>query len=99
MCSTVALTVQKTYNILKVFASKGVCFDLIPFTPIANVTGNPAMSVPLHWNDARLPIGGHFVGRFGDEVTLLRLASQLEKARPWAFRHPLISAWNSPGTL
>jgi len=59
-----------------------------PFTPICNVTGQPAMSVPLHWNKDGLPIGAHFIGRFGDEATLFRLAAQLEAARPWAHQHP-----------
>ena len=63
-----------------------------PFTAIFNITGQPAMSVPLSWNRAGLPIGVHLVGRFGDEATLFRLASQLEKARPWAERRPMISA-------
>lgn len=67
-------------------------FDFVPFTPIANVTGNPAMTVPLWW-DAGLPIGAHFVGRFGDEATLFRLAGQLEEARPWRMQIPPVSAW------
>ncbi|MBI2368922.1 MAG: hypothetical protein HYV08_01515, partial [Deltaproteobacteria bacterium] len=50
----------------------------VPFTPICNVTGQPAMSVPLYWNAQGLPIGTHFVARFGDEATLFRLAAQLE---------------------
>lgn len=63
----------------------------VPFTPLCNATGQPAMSVPLYWNNDGLPIGTHFVGRFGDEATLFRLASQLEKARPWSDRKPPIS--------
>ena len=58
------------------------------YTPICNAAGLPAMSVPLWWNAAGLPIGAHFVSRFGDEATLLRLAGQLERARPWADRRP-----------
>ena len=61
----------------------------VPFTPIANATGQPAMSVPLYWNEAGLPVGSHFNGRFGDEATLFRLAAQLEAAQPWAYRFPI----------
>jgi len=63
----------------------------VPFTPICNATGQPAMSIPLYWNVEGLPVGVHFVGRFGDEATLFRLAAQLESARPWSGRHPTIS--------
>jgi Asp-tRNA(Asn)/Glu-tRNA(Gln) amidotransferase A subunit family amidase len=62
------------------------------FTYQFNVTGQPAMSVPLHWNEAALPIGVQFVGRYGDEATLYQLAGQLEQAEPWQHRHPPVWA-------
>ncbi|HVN87870.1 MAG TPA: amidase family protein [Candidatus Binatia bacterium] len=68
----------------------GPLADYVPFTPIQNATGQPAISLPLHWNAAGLPIGVMFTGRFGDEATLLRLAAQLEQARPWKDRRPPI---------
>lgn len=63
-----------------------------PFTAIVNPTGLPAMSVPLGWSSDGLPLGSHFVGRFGKEATLLRLAAQLEAAQPWADRRPPVHA-------
>ena len=63
-----------------------------PFTAIQNMTGQPAMSVPLYWNQAGLPIGVQFAARYGDEATLFRLAAQLEAACPWIDKRPSISA-------
>ena len=59
-----------------------------PFTAPYNMSGQPAMSIPLHWTDDDLPIGIQLIGRPGDEVTLLRLAAQIEAAEPWAHRKP-----------
>ncbi|MEV0369656.1 amidase [Streptomyces sp. NPDC050636] len=59
-----------------------------PFTALYNATGQPAVSVPLHWNAEGLPIGVMLGGRYGDEATLISLSAQLEQARPWAGRKP-----------
>lgn len=59
-----------------------------PFTPAFNASGQPAMSVPLHWNDAGLPIGVHIAGRFGADETLIALAAELENAAPWFNKRP-----------
>lgn len=67
-------------------------FEFIPWTPLANVTGQPSMSVPLWWNDEGLPLGAMFTARYCEEATLLRLASQLEQARPWRDRRPPVHA-------
>ncbi len=63
-----------------------------PFTAVYNVTGQPAVSVPLHWTDGDrqhpLPIGVMLAGRPADEATLISLSAQLEDAVPWVDRHP-----------
>ena len=61
-------------------------------TPLANLTGQPAMSVPMALSADKLPLAMMFSGRYGDEATLFRLAAQLEQAQPWIDRKPPI--WN-----
>jgi len=63
-------------------------FRFIPFTPIWNVTGQPAANLPLHWTLDGLPVGVQAVARFGDEATLLAFACQIEEAQPWRDRIP-----------
>ena len=67
-------------------------FEVIAFTPQYNVTGQPAMSVPVHWNSAGLPIGVQLVGAYGRDDLLLRVAAQLEVAEPWSGRRPVVGA-------
>jgi amidase len=64
----------------------------MPATAMYNISGQPAMSMPLAWNAAGLPLGMMFAARFGDEATLFRLAAQLEQERPWKDRLPPICA-------
>jgi amidase len=61
-----------------------------PFTAVYNMSGQPAVNVPLHWNADGLPIGVMLAGNPGDEGTLISLSAQLEAARPWRDRHPAI---------
>lgn len=79
----------------KALARSGILDQLIrenlgwvPYTQLANITGRPAISVPLHWTDAGLPLGVQLVGRLGADGDLLQLAAQLEEAGPWAHRYP-----------
>jgi len=61
-------------------------FEASPYTMVANVTGQPSLSLPLHWTGDGLPMGMLFTARTGDEATLFRLAAQLEQAVPWRDR-------------
>jgi amidase len=65
---------------------------LVPYTTHFNVTGQPAISLPLHWNDAGLPVGVQLAAAYGREDLLIRIAAQLEHAAPWADRRPPVSA-------
>ncbi len=64
----------------------------IPYTAQFNVTGQPAISLPLHWTDAGLPVGVQLVAELGREDVLVRVAAALEQAAPWADRRPAVSA-------
>ncbi len=64
-------------------------FSFMPYTPLFNVTGQPAMSVPLHWSPDDLPVGMQFAARLGEDGLLYRLAAQLEQAKPWADKTPV----------
>jgi amidase len=65
---------------------------LVPFTPPFNVSGQPAVSLPLYWNDRDLPIGVQVVAPYGREDVLLRVAAQVEEAQPWVDRRPPVCA-------
>lgn len=62
--------------------------DKVPFTQMANITGNPSMSVPLYWTSSNLPVGSMFSAATGNEMILFQMAAQLEKARPWGEKLP-----------
>ena len=97
----IALSLLKTINSLRfgrLFKCSGMTDKMavegmakFPFTQIANFTGQPAMSVPLHWTPDNLPIGVQFIAPFCDEATLFRLAAQLEKAKPWFDKMPSLA--------
>lgn len=66
-------------------------FEFSPFCSAYNITGQPAINVPLNWTEDGLPLGVQLAGGFGDEETIISLAAQLERAAPWCGRHP--SVW------
>ena len=78
-----------TYSILEEIIQNTMKGPM-PFTLIPNITGQPAMSVPLYWSEDGLPCGVQFIGRYGDDAKLLRLAGQLERAQPWSGKKPYI---------
>ena len=69
-------------------------YSFIPFSPVANFTGQPSMSVPLYWSAEGLPIGVMFTGHPAEETRMFALAAQLERARPWRDRRPPVHAGN-----
>ncbi|AUG42947.1 amidase [Pseudomonas chlororaphis] len=74
----------------------GPLIDYSPFTAIHNASGQPAISLPLHWNAEGLPIGLMLSAAFGEEGLLFRLAGQLEQARPWKDRRPQLFMQHRP---
>lgn len=93
----VAMKVLMTLRLTRVVLKSGMIEQMVrdnlkwvPFTQLGNLTGTPAMSVPLHWTADGLPLGVHFVAPHEGEGTLFRLAAQLEKAQPWFDRRPTL---------
>ena len=76
---------------INVLSRLGGTVDGVYMSPF-NISGQPAMSLPLHWTQDGLPFGVQIVGRRGDEATLFRLAAQLERARPWIAHKPPVCA-------
>ena len=64
--------------------------EFSPYTALYNASGQPSMSVPLHWTADGLPVGVLFSSAFGEDATLLRLVAQLDNAQPWSNRRPLV---------
>ncbi len=91
------MKITNTLNLGKIIRLSGIADKLAieslsktPYTQLANVTGLPAMSVPLHWTADGQPCGVQFIAPFGDEATLFSLAAQLEKAQPWFDKRPAL---------
>ena len=79
-----------TLDVIGRQAAKG--FEWVSATPVFNITGNPSISLPLHWSADGLPVGIMFTARYADDETLFRLAGQLEREQPWFDRRPPIHA-------
>ena len=91
------MKITNALNLGKLIRLSGIADNLaiaglakMPYTQLANLTGLPAMSVPLHWTADGLPCGVQFIAPFGDEATLFRLAGQLEMAQPWFDKRPAL---------
>ena len=92
ICSTLAQAAQPAIfatfgdgNLIQALPDPGTA---LPNPVLTNVTGLPAVSVPLFWSEDGLPIGVQLIGRPADEAGLLRISAQLEQARPWRDRRP-----------
>lgn len=83
----------KSGRLLQQVAEKTL--DWIPNTPVSNVTGQPSVSLPLHWSEDGLPVGLMFTARLADDARLLQLAAQLEQAQPWFHRRPPLQSPSS----
>lgn len=68
--------------------TKNKIFKWMPYVGLTNLTGQPCISIPLHWSDDNLPVGSMFTAPMCDEATLLQLAKQLEEVQPWIGRNP-----------
>jgi len=91
----VLMKLANTLGLGKLLLKSGIVEEMakenlrvVPFLQIANLTGQPAMSVPLHWTKENLPIGVHFIAPFAQEGMLLQLAAQLERSAPWSHKVP-----------
>jgi len=91
----IAMKVVNTFGLGRLLKASGLIeqiavdsFSKVPFTQLANFTGQPAMSVPVHWTEDNLPCGVQFIAPLGDEASLFRLAAQLEKEKPWFNKRP-----------
>lgn len=76
------------FDALQLFAED--VFEFIGYTPLANITGQPSISLPLAETSEGVPVGVLATGRYGDEYSLLALAAQAERIRPWAHRFPAL---------